>query len=108
LILFRKQFTGSSVEIRIWRSFAFLSLFALGSLLFVPSSIIIDRLSLYILPMQIVVLSNLPTAFGSKRQESLFLTGLVIAYSAAQLFFWLNYANHSRFWVPYRFYPLAS
>jgi hypothetical protein len=108
LIIFRKQFTGSPIEIRIWRSFAFVSLVALVSLLFVPSSIIIDRLSLYILPMQIVVLSNLPTAFGIKRQESLLITGLIIAYSAAQLFFWLNYANHSRFWVPYRFYPLSS
>ncbi|MFL6725433.1 MAG: EpsG family protein [Sphingomicrobium sp.] len=108
LLLFRKQFTGLRIELRIWRGFAFLSLLAVVALLYVRSTVIIDRLSLYVLPMQIVVLSTLPAAFGRKQQESLAVTGLVITYSAVQLFIWLNYANHSRFWVPYRFYPLSS
>jgi hypothetical protein len=108
LILFRKQFTGPPIELRIWHGFAFLSLLALVALLFVKSTVIVDRLSLYVLPMQIVVVSTLPTAFGRKQQESFAITALVIAYSAAELFFWLTFANHSRFWVPYRFYPLAS
>lgn len=107
LLTFRKQFRGAPVELNIWRGFAILSLVALFALQFVKSSIIIDRLSLYILPMQIVVLSALPTAFGPRGQRSLALTAIVIGYTAIQLWAWLTFANHARFWIPYRLYPLS-
>ena len=27
-------------------------------------------------------------------------------YYSAVLFVWLNFATHSQYWLPYRFYPL--
>jgi hypothetical protein len=32
----------------------------------------------------------------------------VIIYYAVVLFIWLNFANYSAYWLPYRFYPLEA
>jgi hypothetical protein len=69
----------------------------------VPSSTAIDRLALYIIPLQLAVLSRLPIAFN--RSGSLRL--VIMAYSAGVLFVWLNFAKHAEYWLPYQFYPLA-
>lgn len=108
LLSLGKRFSGPRVEMRIWRGFAILSILALGSLWFVQSSVIVDRMSLYILPMQVIVLANLPFALAGRDRDAVFLSTLVIAFTAIQLFIWLNYANHSRLWIPYQFYPFAS
>jgi hypothetical protein len=107
LLGFRRQYEGPPIELKIWRGWAILALFIFGAFFYIKSSVILDRLSLYVLPLQIYVFGRLPTAFGVQRRPSLSLTVLVIGYSAMVLFLWLTFANHAQYWVPYRIYPLT-
>jgi|GEM_PF-5594608 len=68
---------------------------------FLPSSTVVDRLALYILPLQLGILSRLPgTVIGPALGW-----GVVVVYSFLVQFVWLNYAAHANYWVPYQFYP---
>ena len=64
----------------------------------------VDRLALYTIPLQLVVLSRPRSVFASKG----FGTFLVLAYSAVVQFTWLTYAHHARYWVPYQFWPFGG
>ena len=77
---------------------------ALGLLLASPSSTAVDRSSLYLIPLQLFVLSRVPLAFSNKPTPSVFLKIAVILYSMVVQFIWLNYADNARDWVPYHNY----
>ena len=102
-LLARSRFRYLPREDKIWRNFALAACGLLVFLLVSPSSTAVDRLALYVIPLQIAILSRLPRAFNSPGGARL----AVIGYSAAVLFVWLNYAAHARYWVPYRLYPFA-
>jgi hypothetical protein len=70
--------------------------------------VIIDRLTIYLIPMQIFVYSRIGYCFGLFRRGWLMWTTAVIAYAAAVQFVWLNYAVNSFAWLPYRNYLTAS
>jgi hypothetical protein len=97
-----KRMGFSETEWKLWRNFSLAALAGLILLLVVPSSTAVDRLSIYIMPLQLAVLSRIPAA------TNLQLVGraAVIGYAAAVEFVWLNFAQHASFWVPYRFFPL--
>jgi hypothetical protein len=98
----RKDFGFPPHEDRIWYYFSVASFVAAVALIATPSSTAVDRLSLYLMPLQVVVLSRVPFVFGSRQ----FGTAIVAAYCFAVQFVWLNFAVHARYWVPYKFYPL--
>jgi len=106
-LLFRRRFEGSRTELKIWRGFAYCALLIQIAYFEIASTVILDRISAYVLPLQVWVWSRLPTAFGQNRQPSLAVTALVIGYSALVLGLWLMFATHSRYWIPYRVYPLS-
>ena len=86
----------------IWRTFSIVA-FALAVGLFVsPSTTAIDRIALYVIPLQIVVLSRAFWLFDNQSQGRF----AVVAYSAIIQFTWLNFATHAKYWVPYQFYPI--
>jgi hypothetical protein len=97
------RFEFDRQEERIWRYFSFAALVFLTALIIVPSSTAVDRLALYILPLQIAIFTRAPVAYTSAGFGRL----LVILYSAALQLVWLNFAIHSEAWVPYQFYPIA-
>ena len=66
------------------------------------TSTAVDRLSLYIIPLQMAVLARMPRALDSP-----ILRVTIMLYSAAVLFVWLGFATHAQYWLPYRFYPLV-
>jgi hypothetical protein len=100
-----RRFFSNPIETRIWRGWALLSLLSLLMLFFVRSTVIVDRLSVYLLPLQVIVFGRLPLAFGGRQSQQLW-TWLMVAAYAGVLFLWLTFANHARFWVPYRVYPI--
>ena len=102
-LLFRERFRYLPRDENIWRNFSLAALLFLVLLLVVPSSTAVDRLALYIIPLQLAVLSRLPRAFNSSGPLRL----AVVAYSVLVLFVWLNFAKHADYWLPYQFYPLA-
>jgi hypothetical protein len=98
----RKEFGFPPHEDRIWYFFSVASFAALVALIVTPSSTAVDRLSLYLMPLQVVVLSRLPFVYASRRLG----TAIVAFYCFAVQFVWLNFAAHAKYWVPYQFYPL--
>ena len=103
-LLARKRFTTVREELRLWTIFSIGSLLALGLLLASPSSAAVDRSSLYLIPLQLFVLSRIPVAFSNKDNPSVFLKFAVIFYSMVVQFIWLNYADNAKYWVPYHNY----
>lgn len=101
LWLGRKKFALNETEWRLWRNFSLASLAALVLLFALPSSTAVDRMSLYIIPLQLAVLSRVPLATGSQLGGRV----AVLGYSALVEFVWLNYAQFAKAWVPYQFYP---
>jgi hypothetical protein len=102
-LIFRTRLTENPDERGLW---TWLSLLAIGfvPLLQVsPSSTAVDRVALYLIPLQLYVLSRVPGLL--MREVPLFGVVVVIAYSALVEFVWLNYATFSEYWKPYRFYP---
>lgn len=104
ILVFSSRFHFSPIEKSIWRGWAILTFIALAALFLVPSSVAVDRMSIYLIPIQIYALSRLPVAFGEGGSASLGLTFLIVFYSAAVQFVWLNFANHAEMWIPYRLY----
>jgi hypothetical protein len=85
----------------VWRNFSLASLALLALLFFLPSSAAVDRLALYTIPLQIAVLSRVRSVKPLRNTGAV----LLVLYSFAVMFVWLNFANHAEYWVPYKFYP---
>ena len=102
LWLARRKLELTTVEWKVWRNFSFASVASLVFLIMSPSSAAVDRISLYIIPLQIAVLARAPMIFKSR----LFGTVMVAAYCFLVEFVWLNFAQFSDAWVPYQFFPI--
>lgn len=89
-------------ELRLWKMFGIVSLMMIPLLFLVPSTTAIDRIALYMLPIQIVAIGRSIFLFSSP------LVGrtAVVGYCFAVLFVWLNFAAHAFAWVPYRLTPI--
>ncbi|MES2119088.1 MAG: EpsG family protein [Pseudomonadota bacterium] len=90
-----------SHEYKIWRNFSLAAVVMLVLLAVLPSSTAVDRVSLYLMPLQIAVISRLPLLSRNGASTAMG----VILYLAAVEFVWLNYAQFSKYWIPYQFYP---
>ena len=102
LLLFRKRIAFSKQQYSLWRNFSLAAVGLAVLLVIFPSSTAVDRIALYIIPLQIAVLTRVPGSIMSGSAGKV----MIVAYSAAILFVWLNFAVHAQFWVPYKFYPL--
>lgn len=100
-LLFRRSFDFSDRERKIWFFYSIAAFGLLVLLLVLPSSTAVDRLALYIMPLQIAVLSRMPIALGPRTG-----TIVVLIYSFMVQFVWLNFATHAKYWIPYQVYPL--
>lgn len=101
-LIFQKRFGMDEFDRKLWRNFALAALAALVLLMVMNSSVVVDRLALYLIPLQLVVFSRLPFAFRKGPDANGLLTLGVIAYSAAVQFVWLTAATHADYWLPYK------
>ena len=99
---FRRRLGFTDRERRIWFYHSVAAFGLLVLLLVLPSSTAVDRLALYVMPLQIAVLSRAPIILGARVG-----TILVLVYSLAVQFVWLNFATHAKYWVPYKFIPMV-
>ena len=101
-IYYQRAFSLSPIERRLW------TLVSLTSLAFIPVyfltelSTILDRLALYLIPLQLVTAAHLPDAFGSSGRRNNGIIFFVLLYFFAAQLVWLLFATHSKYWVPYR------
>jgi hypothetical protein len=101
-LLFQKRFALDIQQRALWRNFSIAAFGSLALFLYIESSTVVDRLSLYLIPLQLFVWSRLPEAFPDKRRANMQLVLVAIAYSAAVQFTWLNFATNADYWLPYR------
>ena len=76
---------------------------------FSPSSTAVDRMALYIIPLQLMVLGRFPAWMARSKSEFNTLSISVVGYSALVLFVWLNFAVHSaEGWIPFDLFPVEE
>jgi len=106
-LMYRRKFNLQADEKALWTWMSFMALVFILLLAVSPSSTAVDRVALYFIPIQLYVFSRLPDVIAGG-QHRMAIRFLVVAYYAAVLFVWLNYANHSQYWIPYQFYPFVN
>jgi EpsG family len=99
--VFRSRLKFDDDERRFLDVFALIALAFVGLLYVSPSSTAIDRMALYVIPIQLLVLGRLPLVFASSKGNYQLLAAGVVVYSAAVMFVWLNFAVDAELWVPY-------
>lgn len=103
LFLFRKHLVPDQQERKLW---LWIAIFALVCLPLVGlASTAVDRVALYLIPIQLFVFSRLPRLATTVRMRTPLVLGIV-GYYTAVLFVWLNFAVHSNYWLPYQLMPL--
>ena len=97
----RNSFDLPDSSNRIWTVMSIFTLLASTCLLLGILPVIVDRLALYLLPLQLVVASHLPEARFLGFSSSTINSSLVV-FSFFFLYIWLNYATNVRAWIPYQ------
>jgi hypothetical protein len=101
LLLWPKRFALTSQQLRLWRAMAFTALGCAVALVLLPSnSTAVDRIALYVIPLQLVVGSRLPATQLLGLSPAQLLVG-VLGFCLAVEFVWLNFATHASGWLPY-------
>jgi len=101
LILWPHRFSLEYSELLLWKVFAGVSLSLFILYFFTDASTAIDRMALYLLPIQLVVFSYLPEFFGKSGQQRQWIILGIIIYFFLVLIVWINYSPWSVYWIPY-------
>lgn len=106
-LYYRNYFTMFDKEKQLWSWFSYASLIAFFILFLTSASTAVDRVALYLLPLQLVVFSHLPEVLGNSNKANKQWVLLICSYYCLVLFIWLFFAGHSFAWLPYQFYPFT-
>lgn len=105
LLIFRRRLVPDPVQRRLW---CWMAAFALVCIPLVGmASTAVDRVALYLIPLQLFVFSRLPRLAGTTQMRTPLVLAIVAYYAAVQ-FVWLNFATHAQYWTPYQFMPIGS
>lgn len=86
----------------VWSIFALAALATFPLVLAANFTTAIDRLALFLIPLQLAILPRLPYAIAHNRKTNAQLLLAVCGYSAAVQLVWLVFATHATYWVPYK------
>ncbi|KAF1687178.1 hypothetical protein B1992_04100 [Pseudoxanthomonas broegbernensis] len=103
MLLWGKKLVPDPTQRKLWMLIAWLALACLP--LISLASTAVDRVALYLIPLQLFVFSRMPGLMRKDTGGRTFLTLSVVAYYAAVEFVWLNFADHAQYWLPYRMMP---
>ncbi len=74
LLVWRRRFPFNLAQARLWFWTAVLSLVLLALVILSPATTAVDRIGLYLLPLQLVVFAHLPEVYGRPgRRNELYL-----------------------------------
>ena len=104
LIVFRRKLAPDATERRLW---LWIALLALACIPLIPlASTAVDRVALYLIPLQLFVFARLPRLATTSQLRTTLVLAIVVYYAAVQ-YVWLHYASHAPYWLPYQFMPLS-
>lgn len=106
--IYSGRFGLSDVERKTWRNIAIAATLLFFVWMFIESTVAVDRIGLYLIPLQLFVMSRLPDAFGTTNRTSSVAVFTIVLFYALVLFVWLNFSNHADYWIPYKLYPIFS
>lgn len=101
-LLWRRRFLVSATERRFWFAGSLASVGLFAALFAGIPSTALDRLGMYLLPLQVFFFAHAPDVFGRFGARNIVLVLAIVAFYALVLFVWLNFAANARSWVPYR------
>jgi hypothetical protein len=101
MLMFRNRMGLDNFSKSFWTICAVMALVSVPALVVSSASSGIDRLALFLIPLQVVTFSRLPYALSRLPQPLPSILLGVIAYSFAVQFVWLNYAENADSWLPY-------
>jgi len=101
-LVYQRRFLFVASEARLWRIVSWTALAMFVALLTTGFTTVLDRLALYIIPLQLAIFSHLPDALGRPNGRNASLVACILLYYATVQFVWLNFASHSNEWVPYQ------
>jgi hypothetical protein len=98
MVVFRRVFSKFS-DRQLWELLAVVS-FASLPLAFL-SLTAVDRMLIYITPLQLIVWSRLPTLINNRMFRTGVLFSIVLTY-ALVLWVWFTFASNAKYWIPYK------
>lgn len=100
-----KSFHFTPVQKRIWGWMSVAAIILFGILFFFPSSAAVDRIAVYLIPLQLAVFANVPDAlrYQLQKKSSVWIIAIIALYASVQ-FVWLMFATHATKWIPYRIF----
>lgn len=105
LLVLRNRMHFEPYQKTFWTVNAILAAVSAAALAILESSAGVDRIALFLIPLQIVTLSRLPYALSSNTAKPLpSLIFAVMAYSFTIQYVWLNFADNASSWLPYKSY----
>ncbi|TAK39913.1 MAG: EpsG family protein [Lysobacteraceae bacterium] len=99
LIFFRRRLSPDPQERKLWLWIAVLCLVCLP--LVGLASTAVDRIALYLIPIQLFVFSRMPRLADTVQTRTPLVLAIVVYY-AAVLYVWLTFGDFSEYWVPYQ------
>ena len=89
-----------SQDYNLVKRMSFLSVIFLILALLTHATTLFDRLSLYLYPLQLIVLSRILFLEKNKRLKEIFFLAIIVIYSLVFLI-WIFFSSHRYAWVPY-------
>ena len=99
LFTFRRSLAQLSKAMEVWYLLSLASVLLFFSVWLISTPT--DRISLYLIPIQIFVWASLPIIPSFNRFQTLVKSSLVL-YSASILWVWTSFGLNSRCWMPYQ------
>ena len=97
--LFKKRWKSVYKDSNLWSLFS-MAILLLTPLVFIISTTV-DRIALYLLPMQIVIFTRITILIIDNNIKYIFMVAILSMYVLV-LYIWLNYGLHSVYWLPYK------
>ncbi|WP_114227905.1 MULTISPECIES: EpsG family protein [Sphingomonas] len=95
------RFAFDDLQRGFFRLSSWVTIALLVALVTTPSSTAVDRMALYMFPLQLAVMSRLPLAFPNIANRF-----VIVCYALAIELVWLDFADFAYKWLPYRTYLL--
>lgn len=85
-----------------WKLMAYLSVAFIPLAFVIDSTTALDRFSLYVIPLQMFMLSWLPYVAARDPDGARVIVLAIVGYLALVLFVFLNFSTYSEKWIPYQ------